>query len=368
MKRRRRTWRIAAFAAAGLLVLLVVLAALGAWSNRGLPTQSAVVDRLAELDKARLAEALHLKKELGDAIWPGWGSADVPVILYNEAYVFLLGCPEPAPGWITVPGDKVIGGPWEEVPGDTFNSAPYHRQKLPASGTTPQAFTVRVGERYVASFQTTEWMRISMMQMVRDTLPPVIEDVVPYRLALRLFIGGTDGYISLLLHESFHAYQGTVAPSRLATSERVMTMAADYEGHDPAMNDAWQEELSQLAAAASSTSRDEVANLARRFLAHRAGRRASSGLSPALVDFERAREWEEGLAKYVELAAWRAGFETGTYRPLPAMAHDPDFRDYSTFAAKWSRELGQMKRNSGGEVRFYYSGLEIGRASCRERV
>lgn len=357
MKRRRRAWRITAFAATGLLLLLVALATLGAWSNRGLPNRSAVVDRLAELDKARLAEALHLKKELGDTIWPGWGAADLPVILYNEAYVFLVGCPDPAPGWIAVPGDRVIGGPWEEVPGDTFDGTPYHRQKLPASGAAPQAFTVRVGDRYVASFQTMEWLRISMIQKFRDMLPPVVEDVFPYRLALRFFIGGTEGYTSLLLHESFHAYQGTVAPSRLTAGERVMRLAADYDGHDPAMKDAWREELSRLATLASSTSRDELTREARRFLAHRAERRASSRLSSDLVDFERAREWEEGLAKYVELAGWRAAFETGTYRPLPVMARDPDFRAYSTFAARWSQELGQMKRNFADEVRFYYSGL-----------
>lgn len=36
---------------------------------------------------------------------------------------------------------------------------------------------------------------------------------------------------------------------------------------------------------------------------------------------------------------------------------DPEFQDYSAFPAKWSRELGQMKRMASDETRFYYSGL-----------
>ena len=83
MKEGWRLRRIVGFVSAGFLLLLLALAALSAWSNRGLSTHSAVVDRLGVRDKARLAEAIHIRKELGEAIWPGWGTADVPVIQYN---------------------------------------------------------------------------------------------------------------------------------------------------------------------------------------------------------------------------------------------------------------------------------------------
>lgn len=191
----------------------------------------------------------------------------------------------------------------------------------------------------------------------RDLLPPVVESVVPYRLVLPLFIGGTDGYISLVLHEAFHAYQGTVAPATLTSAEEVTALEAEYGGHEADMRAAWRDELSLLATAAASGARDDPASHARRFLAHRTARRAAVRLAPNLVDYERKREWLEGLAKYVELEAWRTASVTGRYRPRPSVTRDPDFQAYSTFPAKWSRELGQMKRMASAETRFYYSGL-----------
>ena len=68
--------RILLISLAGLFLMCIACVALSAASNRGLP-QAASSDKLSELDKARLAEALHLKAQLGDGIWPGWGSAEI---------------------------------------------------------------------------------------------------------------------------------------------------------------------------------------------------------------------------------------------------------------------------------------------------
>jgi hypothetical protein len=42
-------------------------------SNLNLPTRSQVTDRLTELEKARLTEAIFLHRSLGDEDWKGWG-------------------------------------------------------------------------------------------------------------------------------------------------------------------------------------------------------------------------------------------------------------------------------------------------------
>jgi hypothetical protein len=204
---------------------------------------------------------------------------------------------------------------------------------------------------------TREWLRIGLVRQFHKDLPPVIRSIVPYRLALRLFLGESDGYISLVLHESFHAYQATVAPARLAAAERATALERDYERHDGAMRGAWREELGLLSKGAAPGSREEAVALAERFLAHRSGRRAAAGLGGNLVDYERQREWLEGLAKYVELESWRAASTTPGYRPLPAMANDADFRDYSGFPARRSRELTQMTWLTSVDVRFYYAGM-----------
>ncbi len=77
-----------------ILVVVAVLtgAAAGgsALVNLNLPTHSMVTGRLSVVEKARLSEATHLRQSLGDTVWPGWGSLDVPIIVHNEAYAFLV--------------------------------------------------------------------------------------------------------------------------------------------------------------------------------------------------------------------------------------------------------------------------------------
>ncbi len=349
--------RAVGYLALSAVVLVLVLAAVSALSNRGLPTRSSVVDRLADGEKARLSEALHLRKALGKSIWPGWEQADVPVVLYNEQYAFLIGYPDPPPGWIKIPGGGLKGGPWETVPGELVDGAAYSRQLLPR-GVTPEAFTVRVGTRWAASAPTFEWLLIGLTRKLRGELPGFLAPVFPYRLAQRLFIGGSDGYISLVLHEAFHAYQGTVAPDRVAAAERATASEREYERRGKELRASWQGEMDLLRRCALATSQDEARPLARQFLAHRRERRLGQRMVDRLIDYERQREWLEGLAKYVELESWRQAAKTPGYRPLSVLAGDPDFAGYAGFDGKWSRELSQMNRSAGGEdVRFYYSGM-----------
>jgi hypothetical protein len=354
MKRSRR-WVVG-----GLVAPLVICGGVtlfSAASNIGLPSESAVVDRLSEMESARLEEAFHLRQTLGDAAWPGWGSADIPAIVYNERYAFLVGLPEPAPGWVKVPQGSARGGPWEVVPDDRFEGEPYFRQVLP-SGVTPEAFTVKVGDRWVSSLTTKEWMRIMLAEQFREDLPAFLRPIFPYRLVTSLFIDSSDFYISGLLHEAFHAYQGLIAPEKLAAAETAVRQSeARYPWEDKAFRDAWQVELDLMAKALRAGTLEETATLTREFLAHREQRRET--LSADLVAYERHREWQEGLARYIELEIWRQAATASNYEPVPAVKDDPDFKSYRTFERRWSREVDQMCRMAGnrGDGRFYYSGM-----------
>src|SRR5690606_23762584 len=95
--RRRRVARILLVVALALLGLCALGAVAAALSNRTLPPPPETLDRLSPVDKAGLRETLHLKETLGDAVWPGWGAADIPVILWNSEYEFLVGL-DAAPG------------------------------------------------------------------------------------------------------------------------------------------------------------------------------------------------------------------------------------------------------------------------------
>ncbi len=34
------------------------------------------------------------------------------MILYDDAYAFLVGYPDPPPGWVKIPGNETQGGSW----------------------------------------------------------------------------------------------------------------------------------------------------------------------------------------------------------------------------------------------------------------
>lgn len=342
-------------------IVLVATISLSALSNIGLATHSAVTERLSDAEKARLAEAIHLRQTLGNEVWPGFGNADIPVILYNESYAFLVGLAEPAPGWYK-PGDsRMRGSAWEPVTGDTFDGQPYVRQRLRSPDETTQAFTVLVGDRWTASMTTMEWMHIRLIGYIRDDLPGPLKWIFPYRLFVQQI--GSDWYISTIAHESLHAFQGTLAPEHLLAAEQaVATREGQYPWNAAGFATSWKAELELLARGVQASSRNEAAEAAQQFLRHRDQRRTDFGLSQELVAYERQREWLEGSAKYVELALWKQASLSEDYAPLDAIHQDSSFQDYAGFERHWSEEVKQMTRMAGdvGDGRFYYSGMAQG--------
>ena len=142
--------------------------------------------------------------------------AEIPVILYNEAYAFLVGINSPpTDGWVTVLKSEQLGSTWEVVPGDDFQGRPYYRQAL-SSGVNPQAFTVKIGETYAATLTTFEYFPIRMRELIRNDLPGFLKPIFPYRITTGMLVNSSDQYVTLILHEAAHAYQGINAPERLS--------------------------------------------------------------------------------------------------------------------------------------------------------
>ena len=195
--RRRRFTLYALTIVAGMVVSCLVLAVIGYNSNQKLPSGPEITDRMTPIDKVRLAEALHLKAELGDAVWPGYTGLDAPVIIWNDEYEFLFGMSTP-------PSD------WEAVPDDDFEGQPYYRR--PADD--PQNFAVPVGDQWAASVFTKYVLDSSLISAVGDLLPPVISDIFPYRI----FIQPSELQIAGVQHEYFHVVQALDAPDKFARS------------------------------------------------------------------------------------------------------------------------------------------------------
>lgn len=343
-----------------LVVVFILLVAASAASNLFLPEGSDVVTHLSEPEKARLAEAINLRETQGNAIWPGFADEAIPIVVYNEAYAFLVNFDgAPPAGWILPRSGERQGTTWEMVAGDRFFDEPYYRQRL-VGDVTPQAFTVRIGEQWAASMPTSEWARIKLVQTVRSDMPSWLRPLIPYTVVTRLFLGDSDKYISALTHESFHAFVGIRSERHLVQAEEAaMQQEQQYPWHDEAHRAAWQRELDLLTAALRAGDRPETVELARQFLDARDERRMNARLATRFIDYEQRREWLEGLAKYVELEAWRQGGTAQRYTPHPATSSLSDFNGYSGYERAWKREVDQISRmaNQAGDSQFYYSGM-----------
>lgn len=347
------------------LILVVALVAVlltagavlvAALVNRDRPTRSLAPDRLNAAEQARLAEFFRAREMLGDDVWPGWGAADIPVLVFNEAYAYLVGLGDPAHGWIAMPQNQPGGGAWQLV-GEAIDGRPIHRQPLISADHSPEAFAVRVGDRWVASGPTMEWFRVDLGNRAYDELPPIVRLAFPYGLVVNQRVTGSDHYISLLAHESFHAWQGEMAPERLAEAERAAALENVYPWDDEANHDGWRAELNALASGVAAPP-ERAAEFAAEFLRLRAERRSAADLSDELIDYERQREWLEGPARYVELGLWREA-SGRSYRPSAAIIHDPEFQLYANYGYRLNREIHHIRSTADdvGDIRFYYSGF-----------
>jgi hypothetical protein len=330
----RRGCLIALLALTGACLLL---AGLSAMSNLGLPSHQ-TGDQLPDLDKARLSEALQLDAVLGEAVWPGLASFEAPVILANQSCEFLIG----------YPGRPPAG--WEITPDDTFEGQPYYRR--PAVGH--QNFAVPVGDLWAASMGTKTEADLFLIGVFRDLFPVPLKQIFPYRLLIQ----PTETQIGGLLHEFFHVYVQQAAPNRLAAAEAAHRSGDRYEAAAESFESELRQEGSLLAQALEAQMDQESAGFVRRFLQARDERRRTYQLPPELVDYERWLEWEEGTAKYVEVAFLRQAHLDTTYVPLAAMAGDPDFHAYGRFDGRWTQEMIQLRNPSGSsETRFYMLGM-----------
>lgn len=356
MKKPRNYFLMIVLGMSGLCFLIVGALAL---SNLSLPRQSESIETLSQADKIRLAETRHLRQTVGDAVWPGWGQAEIASIVYNEGYAFLVGYADPPAGWVKVPAGIQRGGTWELAPDETLEGQPYYLQALPDPDVTPEAFTVLVGEQWVYSLQTFDWAQISLAAQIRGDLPGFLRPVFPYRLFLNQLVSGSDQYITLAAHEAFHAYQGMVVPEKLAEAEETnLAYEGRYPWDDFRLQSDWQNELDLLAEGLQAGDRDSKEELARSFLNVRNNRRKAAGLSPELITYEQQREWLEGLARYAELEIWRQANGEG-YAPLAETAELADFKGYVDFQSRWTKEIEQIRRmaDDEGDGRFYYSGM-----------
>ncbi len=340
------------------LFIIVGLAIASALYNLTLPKKSKTIEYLSAQEKS-FAEEMNLQQKMGNEVWPGWGDLQIPVIVYNEKYAFLIGYPDPPVGWYKMPGEKFRGTEWEVVKTDNFSGKPYYRQLLPNPDITPENFTVKVGEHWVVTMQTNEYAAIAFYEGFHNQLPPVINAIFPYRIFWKILMGTAETHSVLMAHEAFHAFQGTEVPQRLAEASWVGHLSSVYPWHVTANSEGWIEEMNLLMEAHKSESNDAARQLVVQFLDKRMQRREKAKLADSTIQYEQKREWLEGLALYAELTIGMKASESQNYEPVKEIETVSGFKNYKTFANFYNRQIEEVKRAAirPEENRFYSTGM-----------
>lgn len=320
-----------------LLGLCLFVSVISTYTNRGLPIED-TSDHLSTLDKARLMESLHLKATLGDQVWDGWGKAETPVIVWNRSYEFLF------------KNDGNTPSGWSKVTDDDINGQPYFNRVA----NEPQNFAVQVDDIWTASMATKQTTDVFLIKTFQETFPTPIKQIFPYRILLQ----PSETQIGGLLHETFHVYQYHVAPERITKAESIHKLGEQYEKASESFDTELKTESTLLADALKAKARPEKVELARQFLAARDSRRKEHHLNNDLIDYEKWLEWEEGTAKYVEVAILKQASISENYHSASEMKVDPDFDQYQKFNNRWSQEMFRLRyQTTPGETQFYMTGM-----------
>ncbi|MBL1150787.1 MAG: hypothetical protein HND42_11325 [Armatimonadetes bacterium] len=260
-------------------------------------------------DKREIEELLRFQRQYGDGIWPGFARANIPILLYDDQFEYLIGHPSPPEGWTRIE----VGF----LPGKDLHRRPPHK---------PSAFTVRVEDIWCASFATFDYM------------------------AMRLK-SGRELHIAATIHEMFHAFQAQTAPDRFKSAMAVYAFESKYPESDSAVLEDWKREGSLLADALATATPDETRSAVSNFLAFRSERRKRAKLDRDLIAYETQLEWLEGMGKYAEVRIIElASLDTKT-PPL-----------YDLSAATRRRMSDSFQLRSGlaiakGDIRYYQTGL-----------
>lgn len=341
------------------LIIVIILAIVSALYNLTLPTKSKIVDHLSSDEKAYISETIHLQQNMGNKVWPGWGDMQIPVIVYNEKYAFLIGYPNPPSGWLKMPDEEFRGKEWEVVKNDDFLGATYYRQLLPNPDINPENFTVKVGDRWALTMQTREYAAIDFYRGFKNDLPPVLNAVFPYCIFWNILMGRAENYIGGMAHEAFHAYQGMVVPQRLANGENVSGLEDKYPFETPQNENGWIEETDFLLQAYNAQSDQVAREQVARYIQKRQERRKQANLSAEMISYEQNREWLEGLAKYAELTIGISAQKDQSYKPVNEIVKVSDFKSYKNRMTYYDLQIEEVKRtvHRSGETRFYYVGM-----------
>jgi hypothetical protein len=264
-----------------------------------------VAVQLPNRDRVRLAEAIRVSGDLGDRLWPGWGSTPLAVLLVTDSAEFLIGHPQPTADFAPLGHDALLGRAVWTRP---RQFSPTLLATFPAVGGIP---TVVIGSAERTGKSSTGW-------------------------------------VLTLLHEHFHQWQYTrpdyypgVARLNLANGDTTGQWMLDYPF--PYHSQPVRQAMRRLALALVRTLEvpSSIREQAVRDVIH-ARERLRGSLTEADYRYFEFQLWQEGVARFIEYAAaGAAGILKEPSREFRSLA------DYESYG----KAAGTARRRLGGELK-----------------
>lgn len=281
-------------------------------------------DDLSRRDVARIAEFQHLRRIVGESIWPGFGESGIPIGLVKGSMEYLFDYPSPPSGYTKVHVPSYPG----TVVRRKGHTLPHLAMTAIPIGGVPTAL---VPDK--ATFDQVA----SLMELNADS------SVLEAAMSGGVDVVDTAVYEVVAIHEGFHAFQIKRDIARFQRMADLPSGSLDEKLFATRLKEAeataeitkmLRVESRHLIQALSTDSPSVRRDEAQAFLKARAARRQTTaakaeGLTvPSVAAYENAIEWCEGMATFVEGQTCLLAAKSG-YKPLDVMADVSDFHGYA---------------------------------------
>ncbi len=307
-----------------LLVLLAMVGVLARWAPSSSPaaesppvreTEAAEQPRrpLGEIDVVRIRELHHITDVFGDEIWPGFDTRQIPVAINNDdREELLVGHPDP-PKQYRPFGDFELHGRPVMI-----------REGVSRYGPKGGGWAFDIGGESTAYVTT--------LAAGQDT----------------------EVYLSLLIHECFHCFQGKYR------------QGADGVHGEPPEDDPFYSamialESRVLKAALNEPDDAKMRKLAEMFVAVRNERRKN--MPDHLVILEGEHEFREGTATYSEVRLYQLLADAEKFEPH-GKGKDPQYHGFPNAKEDYNRMVARITPFEDQPVTFFHAMYQHGMAQC----
>jgi hypothetical protein len=271
--------------------------------------------RLADPDRVRLAEAFRLADQVRAEVWTGWERTPMAVLLVADSAEYLVGHLRPTSEFTSLGRDALLE---RDVLVRPRRFSPTLLATFPAVGGLS---TIVVGSAENTGKSSVEW-------------------------------------VLTLLHEHFHQWQ-TSLPDYYARADALGLARGDTTGqwmlNYPFPYDSVPVQRAVKALATSLARGETLEAMAQQ---HEALRRV---LSPDDARYLEFQLWQEGVARYLEIAVAEAAGRAD--EPSEAFRRLPDYESYSDVAKRLRRrlesELTDLSLGKERRVAFYSIGAGL---------